>query len=165
MAHHVKQNCRAFAGFTLTEVLVSVGILGLVMSAFFAALGSGFGIVDTFRQDLRATQILTQKTEAIRLCTWDQLHSLPSTFPDYYYSSGATNGAVGVTYYGTISVGPATCITNTTSYYDDVNLVTIGLVWTNYLGLHPIVHNLQMTTLVSYYGLFNYLTSTNLMNP
>lgn len=149
---------RACAAFTLIEVMVGAGLLGIMMAAFFAALGSGMAIINTARQDLRATQILTQKTEAVRLCTWSQLASLPASFQDHYYSDGTTNSTPGVTYYGTISVGPATnCIPSTASYSDKIDLVTIGLVWTNYYGAHAMVHSRQTQTLVAYYGLVNYI--------
>ena len=149
---------RAIAAFTLVEAVLAVGLLGVALAAFFACLGSGLNILDTSRQDLRATQILAQKTEAVRLCTWSQLASLPTSFKDYYYTSSLTNGTPGITYYGRISVGSATnCIPNSVSYQTNIDLVTINLVWTNYLGTHAIVHNRSMQTLVAYYGLVNYI--------
>jgi type II secretory pathway pseudopilin PulG len=152
-----KNKTTASAAFTLVEIVVGIGLMGIMMATLFAGLASGFGIVNTARQDLRATQILTQKTEAVRLCTWSELNGLPSTFQDYYYTSGSTNSAPNVTYYGTISVGPASCISSSASYYSKIELVTISLVWTNYLSSHPIVHNRSMQTLVSYNGLVNYI--------
>lgn len=165
MCFKMVKKCRADAAFTLVEVMVAVGVLGITMVAFFACLGSGLSIMNTARQDLRATQILTQKTEFVRLCNWQQLLSLPSSFQDYYYdSSGTTNDMTNLTYYGTITVSnvPSTCIPTTVSYYNNIRLVTIGLVWTNYLGVNSIAHHREVQTLVSYNGLFNYLTSTNL---
>ena len=149
----------ASAAFTLVEIVVGVGLLGIMMAALFAALASGFAIVNTARQDLRATQILTQKTEAVRLCTWTELQMLPSTFKDYYKSSGSTNSTSGVAFYGTISVTPPTNCTPSvpSAYYSNIDLVTISLVWTNYLGPQQIVHNRSMQTLVAYYGLVNYI--------
>lgn len=155
LAHINKRQARA--AFTLVEVAVAAALLGVVMASFFACLGSGLAIVNTSRQDLRATQILTQKTEAVRLCTWSELHSLPSTFQDLYYDSGSTNGNPGVTYYGTITVGPATCIPIGSLYYSNIALVTISLDWTNYDGGRPVAHNRSMQTLVGYYGLVNYI--------
>jgi prepilin-type N-terminal cleavage/methylation domain-containing protein len=148
---------KANAAFTLVEIMVAVGVLGIMMAAFFTGLASGLGIVNTARQDLRATQILTQKTEAVRLLTWDQLHSLPINFVDYYYPSGTTNSAPNITYYGTISVGPASCIPSSVTYYSQIDLVTISLVWTNSVGADYIAHSRSTQTLVSYYGLVNYI--------
>jgi type II secretory pathway pseudopilin PulG len=148
---------RASEAFTLVEIMVAVGVLGVTMLAFFAGLGFGLGVVNTSRQDLRATQILTQKTEALRLLTWNQLHSLPVNFQDYDYSSGTSNSPPSVTYYGTISVGSASCIPSSVSYYSNIDLVTISLVWTNSVGANYITHSRSMQTLVAYYGLVNYI--------
>lgn len=148
---------RTCTAFTLVEVAVAAGLLGIMMAALFACLGSGLAIVNSSRQDLRATQILTQKTEAVRLCKWNQLHSLPSTFQAYYFNSGNTNSSPGVTYFGTISVGPASCIPSSDRYYTNIALVTIGLTWTNYDGSHAIAHSRSMQTLAAYYGLVNYI--------
>jgi prepilin-type N-terminal cleavage/methylation domain-containing protein len=144
-------------GYTLMEVLVAAVVLGITMVIFFAGITGGYAIINSFRQDLRATQILTQKTEAVRLCTWSQLNSLPQSFTDYYYSLGATNTTANTVYAGTISVGAATNIPSTVSYYGQVELVTIGVAWTNKFGAQPVVHRRQMQTLVAYYGLVNYL--------
>lgn len=145
--------------YTLVEAIVAAVILGLVMISIFAGLTGGYSIINTFRQDMRATQILTQKTEFVRLCTWTQLNSLPSTFQDYYYSLASGGSAsTNTTYYGTISVTDAQhIIPDEVSYYTNIDLVTINLTWTNYLGSHPIVHQRQMQTLVAYHGLVNYI--------
>lgn len=147
-------DCR---GATLVEVLVSAAVLGIMMVIFFAGITGGYAIINTFRQDLRATQILTQKTEAVRLCTWSQLNSLPQSFTDYYYSLGTTNSSANTTYAGTISVGAATNLPNSVSYYGNIELVTVGVTWTNNFGGHQVIHNRQMQTLVAYYGLVNYI--------
>jgi type II secretory pathway pseudopilin PulG len=153
---------KAKAGYTLVEVVLGTGVLGAMLAAFFMALGSSWAIVNTARQNLRATQILTQKTESVRLCTWLQLTNLPTSFIDYDYSSSTTNGTPSATYYGTISVGPPiNYIPNTVSYYGNIDLVTISVVWTNYYSSHPVVHNRQTQTLVAYYGLVNYIYGTN----
>lgn len=140
--------------------MVAAAVLGIMMVIFFAGITGGYAIINTFRQDLRATQILTQKTEAVRLCTWSQINSLPQTFTDYYYTLGTTNNSANTVYSGTISVTAATNISSTVSYYDKIKLITVGVVWTNNFGAHPVVHSRQMQTLVAYYGLVNYIYGT-----
>ena len=148
-------------GATLMEVLVAIAVLGIMMVIFFAGITGGYAIINTFRQDLRATQILTQKTEAVRLCTWSQVRSLPTSFTDYYYSLGTTNSAANTTYAGTISVtAPSPVIPSSAGYYSRVKLVTIGVTWTNNFGNHLVVHSRQMQTVVAYYGLVNYIYGT-----
>jgi type II secretory pathway pseudopilin PulG len=143
--------------YTLVEVVMGVAIIAFILASVFAGFASGFGIINTTRQDLLATQILTQNTEAIRLCTWGQLATLPHSFQQSYNVTGTTNNTTGTIYYGTISVGAATMIPNTVSYYSNIDLVTISLVWTNYLHGHTVVHNRQMQTLSALNGIQNYI--------
>lgn len=145
-------------GFTFIEVLISVIVLGITAIALFSGLACGFAILTTTRQNLRATQILTQKSEAIRLLTWDQLSECPTVFQDYYYPVGVTNNAEGTIYGGTISAtGVATNIPDTVSYKSQIHLVTITVVWTNYIGSIPVVHTRQTQTLVAVNGIHNYI--------
>ena len=51
-------------GHTLTEVLVAVIVVAIIAMACYGALSSGFSVVESTRQDLRATQIMMQKLEA-----------------------------------------------------------------------------------------------------
>src|SRR3954452_8794080 len=94
--HELSQaSSRNRAAFTIAEVLVAVGVLGTAAVSLYAGFGTGFMLVDSARQELRATQILTQKAEALRLCSWSSLASYPITFVDSYDptgSSGGTNG-------------------------------------------------------------------------
>src|SRR5512146_2722235 len=60
-------------GHTLVEVVVAMCILAISSTAFYAGLSSGFGVTQASREDVRATQILMQQLEAVRLCTWSQL--------------------------------------------------------------------------------------------
>src|SRR5579862_3315196 len=91
----------SLSGYTLVEVVISVFLLATMAVSLFSALSYGFSNVQADREDLRATQILLQRTEAIRLCTWNQLQNM--TFETTYDPSGASNGNAGTVYYGTIT--------------------------------------------------------------
>lgn len=152
---HGLRNANAF---TFAEVVVSVFILLIAVIALFTGFTNGYQIIDTTREDLRATQILTQKTEAIRLLRWsDQLPSCPKTFQESYYPLGATNA--GVTFYGTIdATGVATNIPDSASYKSDIYLVTVTVTWTNYIdGGKPVVHTREVKTLAAKNGIQNYI--------
>src|ERR1041384_4827282 len=86
--------------FTLAEVMVAVCILGISSIALYGGLATGFMLVDSTRCELRATQILTQKAEAIRLCSWSSLGSFPVSFKETYDPTSANSGTL---YVGTIS--------------------------------------------------------------
>ncbi len=132
----------AQAGFSLFEVCVGLGIMGIILVSLYAAVSSGFGIVQFERENLRATQILVEKMDTLRLYTWEQLNDssfIPSTFTATFNPANATNKnivAVGsstangktieVIYNGTISItgGPAD-----SSYSNDLKTVTVAVTW------------------------------------
>jgi hypothetical protein len=149
---------RRRAAFTVAEVAVAVFILGTIGGGFCLALSSGFSMLQTTREDLRATQILMQKIEAIRLCTWSELANF--SFQESYDPISGTNQAAGAVYFGTVSIGPATSIPNTASYAPNMALVTVNLNWTNYNRGLTIPHNRQVQTQVARYGLQNYIWGT-----
>ena len=150
---------RALQAYSLIEVLISVVILAIMMLSLYSAFIFGFASIKTNREDLRATQMLVQKLEAIRLCTWTQLSNCPTTFVDYYDPSGVASNNAGDVYYGTISTtGAATNIPNTVAYQSQVHLITVSVTWTNYVNNQsPIAHTRQMQTLSAYNGLQNYI--------
>lgn len=142
--------------FTLVEVLIGTAVVAIMMAVLFVGLAQGYTNLNTSRQNLRATQILTQKAEAVRLCLWTNINNLPATFVDYYNGGSGSNGPA-TEYYGTISVGAATNIPSSVSYYSQIKLITISVTWTNYLYDRPISHTRQMQTLCAYNGLVNYI--------
>ena len=97
-----------------------MAITGIVVTALYAGINSGFYSVRLARENLRATEILLDKMEAVRVCTWDQINSngfilpaftalycpaTPSSSPGGGTHSVETNGLV---YNGTIVVKPVT---------------------------------------------------------
>ncbi len=141
------------SAYTLVEVLVAVVILAITGSAFYAALSFGFTLMDATREELRATQILTQKSEAIRLCNWDELSNF--SFSDTYDPLGGTSK--GTVYSGTVTTNTPSAITNTAGYTPNMRLVTINLYWTNYNKGQRIVQNRTFRTHVARYGIQNYI--------
>ncbi len=123
--------------------------------SFYGGLASGFALTQAAREDLRATQILMQKIEGIRLCTWSELSNY--TFTESYDPLGTTNRTGGVVYTGKVTTGPASSIPVGTTYAPNMQLVTVDLYWTNYNGGNPIVHQRTMETQVARYGMQSYL--------
>src|SRR5215471_6252236 len=93
-------------GYTLVEVLCAIVIAAISASVLFVGFDNGFALLRTTREDLRATQILMQKTEAFRLYTWKDLTNaqtqLSSTFKEYYYPPGGGTTNAGTLYVGTL---------------------------------------------------------------
>ena len=149
---------KAENGYTVVEVVVAVFILGIMVISLFAGFSSGFAVVQLGRENLRATQIMVQKMEAVRIYNWQQLTNssfLASSFTDYYNPAGS-NGAV---YKGSISVtaGPGGV---PSSYANNMRAVTVTLYWTNY-PRYPrtniIVRSRSMQTYVARYGMQTYI--------
>jgi hypothetical protein len=149
------------SAFTLAESLVSVLALAIVLVSLYAAFSEGFGLIKSAREELRATQIMVQKMEAIRLYTWSQINTnnfLPRTFTDWYWPSGVSNGTAGLTYSGfvDISVAPPGLPAD---YQAKMCQVTITLYWTNSPSgeyKNPVVRMRQMQTYVARYGMQDY---------
>jgi uncharacterized protein (TIGR02598 family) len=144
-----KQRCPSRA-FTLVEVVVAMAIIGLVIVAFCAALSQGFSTLRMEYEARRATQILLQKSETIRLCSWDQVNSngfIPSSFTVAYDPQSANSG---VTYTGTITIANAPL---GTAYSNELKEVTVRLNWTT--GQLP--RQRELKTFVTRYGLQTYV--------
>lgn len=143
--------------------MISVGILAVMMLSVYAAFNSGFGSIAVTREELRATQIMTQKLEAMRLLTWSQMSNAPAAFQEYYNPQGLTNGTAGTIYFGTLATtGVATNIPDSVAYKSSLHLITVSLAWTNnFNGGAPSGHVRQMQTLTANNGLQKYIFGLN----
>jgi len=141
----------ARAAFTLVEVMIAVVITAIMFASLNLGLGQGFAIIKGARENLRATQILQERMETIRLYTWEQLCAkgfVPDTFTCAYDAAGtATNS--GLVYNGQITISPAPM---TECYAADHKLVTVDLTWAS----GNTQRQRQISTIVSRYGLHNY---------
>jgi len=147
---------KRFGGFTLVEVMIGVVILALVVVTMFALLSAGFAIVRLNRENLRATQIMLNRIEGLRLYNWSQLTSggmVPTKFSEYYYPVGTTNSNQGTLFSGEVAIDPA--VQNPPSTYSSTMMrrVTVRVSWKS----GKLQYNRQMITYVSEYGLQNYL--------
>jgi hypothetical protein len=142
---------------------VSAAILGFVGTTLYGAFCAGFCVIQSTRENLRATQILVQKTEAIRLLTWSQVgdtNYLKPSFVETYDPLGTTNNSGGAKYTGYVSATVPTGSEVTADYRTNMRNITVSLYWTNYIGAKPIVHQREMQTRVSRNGMQNYIWGT-----
>lgn len=154
-----KARRRAEAAHSLPEAIIAVLVIGVMLISLYAGFSSGFSIVQSSREELRATQILQQRLETIRLYRWSQLldtnNYLTPTFVEYLAPSGQTNPAGGVVYAGTITLRPPPDLP--AAYRDHLREVTVKVYWTNQSGSTEIVRSRQMQTYVARHGMQNYL--------
>jgi hypothetical protein len=140
-------------GFGLVESLISVLVMGTVFVALYAGMATGFQSVRAARENLRATQILLEKFETIRLYNWDQITApgfLPETFTNKF---APTQGATGTEYIGRVTITPSMPPSMTEVYKSDMRMVVINLSWKS--GSQA--RSRTFTNFVAKYGLQNYI--------
>lgn len=143
---------RGATAFTLVEVVIAMAVAGVSVIALLSAINSGMLTIQLARENVRATQILLEKTETLRLYSWDQINTsnfLVTSFTELYDPHG-TNGSQGLTYTGTISVAS---VPMTTAYSDEMKQVTVTLDWST----GSVRRNRSFTTFVARNGLQNYI--------
>jgi prepilin-type N-terminal cleavage/methylation domain-containing protein len=149
------------AGFTLVEVMAATAILGFVGASIFWGLASGTEVIKATREDLRATQILLQKMEAMRLFTWSQINDptnyLTSNFTEDYDPLGATNNNGGAKYRCFVTASTPAAGALPEAYRTNMCTLTATLYWTNYYGARTVLHRREMQTRVARNGMQNYL--------
>lgn len=148
--------------YTLAEVSISTALVLTVFTALYAGMSSGFAYTQVLRENLRATQIMLERMEGIRLYNWDtQLNSnnfLPTSFTAYYYPAiGGTGLNSGVCYTGTLTVAPVT-LSPSASYQNDMREITATVRWVSRFGPNnSLVRTRKMRTYVARYGMQNYI--------
>jgi type II secretory pathway pseudopilin PulG len=147
----MKINLSKRGAFTLLETIAAMAVCGIVLLSLYAGLSSGFSITQVSRENLRATQVMIEKLETIRLYTFDQIEQtnfIPSTFTAPYYSFGTNTS--GLVYSGRVTISTPAI---NTSYSNDLKLVDIEISWMS----GGVVRTRQMNTLIARNGLQAYI--------
>jgi type II secretory pathway pseudopilin PulG len=145
------------AAFTLAETIVAAAVMAIMFASFFGGLSLGLKVVGSARETLRATQILGEAMETIRLSKWDVVQSTNFTMP-FNPTADVTN-VVGSGQYGLTYNVQVTVVTNSSaftlseSYKPDVKEVTAQLSWRS----GSLWKTNEMKTFVARYGLQPYL--------
>jgi prepilin-type N-terminal cleavage/methylation domain-containing protein len=149
---------RGQAAFSLVEVMVSMAVVSILFVALYAGISSGFGVVSVARENLRATQVLQDKIEEVRLYNWDQITSfgssgsfIPTMFTEPYYPPGSSGADAGFVYSGTLLITNAPIADS--GYSNDLRLFTVSVTWTN----GNVRRERNLSTLISRHGLQNYI--------
>jgi hypothetical protein len=141
------------SAMTLVDVVMAVAVLGVMASGIFGSFRYGFFTLQLVRENQRATQIILEKVETIRLYSWDQIQPtnnfIPATFTDVYDPQAAAN-AQGTIYNGTVAV--ANCPLSS-SYSACLRQLTVTLSWTT----RDIPHTRSLTTYIARDGIQNYV--------
>src|SRR5689334_5814429 len=116
-------------GFTIVEVVVAVGIVSIAAAGLMGCLSYAYLVTQLTRENQRATQIILERSEAIRLCNWDQVRSngfIPASFTDYYDPTAANTTAKGAVYTGTVGISN---VPFSSSYSTNMRSLTLSIQW------------------------------------
>ena len=150
-----RKDRRLQAGFTLAEVVIAVGILGVSFISLYAGMTAGFALTKVSRENLRATQIMVERMEGIRLFNWNQIvasNMIPSTFTTQYYPAVGGGTASGELFSGTMTLTNAV-LSPAPSYTTKLRMLTVTVDWQS----GDAKRTRSMTTLVGADGLQNYV--------
>ena len=139
---------------------MAVGVIVITFVSVFGGISLGISLNELTRENMRATQIMVDKMEGVRLYSWSQLNNssfLSSTFTNWFYDTnniGQVNAqGNGVMYIGTVSVAP---VPFSTPYSSNMVQFTVSVSWTNSFKT-SMVRTRSMTTYVAQPGLQNYI--------
>jgi len=135
--------------------MVAVLVLGIMLASLYAGFTAGFRIIQLTREDLRATQIMLERMETIRLYRWEQLTNssfIPTAFTNFYYPDGLDSKSAGVAYSGNLYILKWTNDLSV-AYAKDMKEVRVQISWNS--ANTP--RHREMTTYVARYGLQNYV--------
>jgi len=141
---------RRQAAFSLVEVSVGMALLATVLGALFSSFTSGFFTMQLARENLRATQILLEKVETIRLYNWTQITTpgfIPTSFTAAYDPNSGDTGPV---YTGSLAISD---VPITPSYSNDMKQFTVRIDWQS----GGLARNREFTTYVARNGLQSYI--------
>ena len=137
------------AAGTLAEVLAAVAILAISIAGLMGALANGFHTVQIARENERATQIMTEHMELLRLYSWDQINMVGALQTNFTEPYDRQNPG-GLTYTGTVSVAASAVSAN---YSANIKQVTLNLQWSS----KNVMRKRSVTTLVAKNGYQNYV--------
>lgn len=148
--------CRAnrhAAGFSLAEVVFAILIVAVGSAGLMSCFGYAFKAIQLVRENQRATQIIMEKAETLRLYSWDQVGTsgfIPATFTATYDGVTASSNYSGTIYNGNVSIGN---FPYGTSYAGKLKSVNITLSWTS----KNIARTRALTTYIAKDGIQNYV--------
>jgi hypothetical protein len=141
-------------GFTLVESLISFVLFALAFVSIYAGITHAITSMRMARENLRATQIMTEKLDVIRLYNWERLNDpkyLPRTFAlRYAPGGGGLNTSEGAIYQGQIFISNPPITAN---YGPRMKLVSVQLTWKT----GSTQRSRSMSTLVAQDGLQSYV--------
>jgi Tfp pilus assembly protein PilV len=141
----------AVAAFTLAEAMIAVMIALVILAALYSCFTFGYGTVKLAREDLRATQILLQKMETLRLTSFTSIQN--STLTDYFDPGAINKGTVYSVTVKTNAVTASDMPVQPVYYMGKMLKITATATWTN----GTVVRTRSLQTYASQSGIQTYV--------
>jgi len=135
------------------EVTIGLAITGFTAVSLYMGIAQGFKVTQLARENLRATQLLEEKMETIRLYTWEQINAsgfIPETFTESFYPA-ETESEGGTSYDGTVTISDPSGMTE--SYAGSLKQVDVTLTWIS----AGVARSRSMRSFISSNGLQKYI--------
>jgi hypothetical protein len=152
------------SAYSLVEVMMGAAAMMVVFVTIFGVMTVCLFISGTSRENLRATQIMLDKMEGIRLYSPSQLTNTSFLLQSFTNWASETNNiglpnvqGYGVMYTGTITIAP---VSFATSYSSNMSQVTVNIGWVSG-GAGGLAHTRSMSTFYANQGLYNYVWTNN----
>jgi hypothetical protein len=142
--------------FTLAEAMIGVAVVVVMFISLYIGISFGFAVTRFDRENLRATQIILERMEGIRLFTFTQVSDTalnPPAFTNYFYPLASGSQSQGTTYFGTMTVEGNITMNPPATYSTNLKKITVTLNWTS--GNVP--RTRTMSTYVGRHGAQNYI--------
>jgi type II secretory pathway pseudopilin PulG len=148
------------SGLTFVDVIMATAVISIMSLGVVGSLTYGFFVMQMARENQRATQVMLEKVETLRLYNWDQVNSngfIPTSFTDVY-DPQAPSGRQGVSYTGTLTVAPFTNATSGSvsappTYSTNMRQVTLTVNW----NTRNIRRSRSLSTYIARDGMQNYV--------
>jgi len=137
------------------EVSIAMAFIGMFFVSLLSGLSWVVASVQWSREYARATQLMDEKLDTIRLYSWDQINTPGYIQTDFVatfstLTNGTTTTASGLIYTGTVAIADAGL---TEAYSNAVKQVTVNVQWSSFGRSH----SAQMSTLVAQYGMQSFI--------
>ena len=137
-------------GFSLLEVLFAMAIVGTLVVALYAAIGTATNWVRLCQENERVTQIMSEKMDTIRLYNWDQVNSNGFIATNFIVGIDPLNTNSTPYYTGTVTIARNPV---TEPYGTNLVQVTVEMSWLS----GRLAQHRDMNTLVTRWGLQSYV--------
>ena len=127
--------------------------MGVVFVALYLGITFSFAVTRAEQENLRATQIIMDRLEGIRLFTWNEIQD-PARNPTAFTNSFTTAGpGSGILYAGAMALTTNPALNPAATYSSNILMITVTVRWAS--GNRT--NSRSMSTYASKYGVQNYV--------